>query len=72
MWVGFRGRFHTGLTPAFSPLEIGTTVTILVSDNEHEEPCEGRLSRTVLWKGRGEIPLSDQICRSFKSNTKKK
>jgi hypothetical protein len=28
---------------------------------EHEEPCEGRLSRTVLWEGEGEIPLPDPI-----------
>jgi hypothetical protein len=26
-----------------------------------EEPCEGRLSRTVLWEGRGAIPLPDPI-----------
>jgi hypothetical protein len=31
------------------------------SDHEQEEPCEGRPSRTVLWEGRGEIPLSDPI-----------
>ena len=24
---------------------------------ECEEPCEGRLSRTVLWEGEGETPL---------------
>ena len=28
---------------------------------ELEEPYEGRLSRTVLWEGRGEIPLPDPI-----------
>jgi len=28
---------------------------------ELEEPYEGRLSRTVLWEGKGEIPLSDPI-----------
>ena len=28
---------------------------------EHEEPCERLLSRTVLWEGEGEIPLSDPI-----------
>ena len=28
---------------------------------KHEEPCEGRLSRTVLWEGWGEIPLPDPI-----------
>ena len=34
---------------------------------KHEEPCEGRLSRTVLWEGWGEIPLPDPIsghCRT--------
>ena len=24
---------------------------------EYGEPCEGRLSRTVLWEGEGETPL---------------
>jgi hypothetical protein len=28
---------------------------------ELEEPYEGRLSLTVLWEGRGEIPLPDPI-----------
>ena len=28
---------------------------------KHEEPCEGRLSRTVLWEARGGIPLADPI-----------
>jgi hypothetical protein len=28
---------------------------------EHEEPYEGRLSRTVLWEGIGEIPLPEPI-----------
>ncbi|MFO0361945.1 MAG: hypothetical protein ACK500_08960, partial [Flavobacteriales bacterium] len=46
------------------------TMTILVSDNEHEEPCEGRLSRTVLWEGRGEIPLPDPIMGKFKKRHK--
>jgi len=31
------------------------------SDEEHEEPCEMGVSRTVLWEGRGEIPLPDPI-----------
>jgi hypothetical protein len=31
------------------------------SDAEQEEPCEGRLSSTVLWEGRGETPLPDPI-----------
>ena len=29
--------------------------------HQHEEPYEGRLSRTVLWEDWGEIPLSDPI-----------
>ena len=28
---------------------------------EHEEPCEVRVSSTVLWEGGGEIPLPDPI-----------
>ena len=30
-------------------------------DDEHEEPYEGRLSRTDPWEHRGEIPLRDPI-----------
>jgi len=30
-------------------------------DDEHEEPYEGRLSRTDPWERRGEIPLRDPI-----------
>lgn len=54
-------------------LEIGAAIVIFAgrvrrcnSDKEHEEPCEGRLSRTVLWEGRGEIPLPDPIVANFK------
>jgi len=36
------------------------------SDIEHEEPCEGRLSRTVLWEGWGEIPQPDPIGGNYK------
>jgi len=32
---------------------------------KHEEPCEGRLSRTVLWEGWGEIPLPDPIITAY-------
>ena len=33
---------------------------------KHEEPCESRGSRTVLWEGKGEIPLSDPItCKAM-------
>jgi len=39
------------------------------SDEEQEEPCEGRLSSTVLWEGRGETPLPDPIIYDFE-NTK--
>jgi hypothetical protein len=46
-----------GESRTICPLEIGTTMTTFGHViNEHEEPCEGRLSRTVLWEGRGEIP----------------
>ena len=35
---------------------------------ECEEPCEGRLSRTVLWEGEGETPsLYSTLYRSFLS-----
>ena len=34
---------------------------IIACVTELEEPYEGRLSRTVLWEGGGEIPLSDPI-----------
>lgn len=54
-------------------MEIGAAIVIFAgrvrrcnSDKEHEEPCEGRLSRTVLWEGRGEIPLPDPIGRNKK------
>lgn len=36
-------------------------MTNFVSDFKHEEPCEARVSRTVLWEGRGETPLPDPI-----------
>ena len=38
-------------------------VTILLKGVaiEHEEPYEGRLSRTVRWEGIGEIPLPEPI-----------
>ncbi len=37
---------------------------------EHEEPCEGRLSSTVPWEGRGEIPLPDPIMPNATTTTK--
>ncbi|HUN03426.1 MAG TPA: hypothetical protein PLS00_11265 [Niabella sp.] len=42
------------------------------SDEEQEEPCEGRLSSTVLWEGRGEIPLPDPISNKAKGQHHKK
>ena len=33
---------------------------------EQEEPYEGRLSRTVPWERRGEIPLRDPTMGKFK------
>jgi len=41
------------------------------SDAEQEEPCEGRLSSTVLWEGRGEIPLSDPIIANGRTTVHK-
>jgi hypothetical protein len=41
-------------------LEIGSTV-INFRRQQHEEPCEVRVSRTVLWESRGEIPRLDPI-----------
>jgi hypothetical protein len=37
-----------------------------------EEPCEGRLSSTVPWERKGEIPLRDPIklSKNLKSITK--
>jgi len=35
--------------------------------HQHEEPYEGRLSRTVLWEDWGEIPLSDPIVSYFRN-----
>ena len=37
--------------------------------HQHEEPYEGRLSRTVLWEDWGEIPLSDPISCNPKEQT---
>ena len=31
-----------------------------------EEPCDGRLSSTVPWERKGEIPLRDPIMRHSK------
>jgi hypothetical protein len=37
------------------PFEFGTTLTTFSPlNNEHEESCEGRLPRMVLWGGRCE------------------
>jgi hypothetical protein len=44
------------------PLEVGTTIALTGhAIYEQEEPYEGRLSRTVLWEGRGEISPPDPI-----------
>ena len=37
----------------------------LLCGHQQEEPYEGRLSRTVLWEGGGEIPLPDPINRQL-------
>ena len=40
-------------------------MTNFVSDFRHEEPCEARVSRTVLWEGRGETSPPDPIVANF-------
>jgi uncharacterized protein YdhG (YjbR/CyaY superfamily) len=40
--------------------------------NEHEEPCEGRLSRRVLGEGRGEVPLFESISGHCKKTPHRK
>jgi len=35
-----------------------------------EEPCEGRLSSTVPWERKGEIPLRDPISGQLKRQRK--
>jgi len=42
------------------PLVIGTS---LLAIYKQEEPCEVRVSSTVLWERGGEIPLRDPIVR---------
>jgi hypothetical protein len=39
---------------------------------KHEETRQGRLSRTVLWERRGEIPLRDSITSICKRRHKQK
>jgi hypothetical protein len=51
----------TRRTPTYSLIGNWYNRSYLSGDKEHEEPCEGRLSRTVPWEGRGEIPLPDPI-----------
>ena len=54
-------------------LEMGTTMRkkFLLCGHQQEEPYEGRLSRTVLWEGGGEIPLPDPIISHFKETENK-
>ena len=50
---------------------MGTTVSnkMLLCGHQQEEPCEGRLSRTVLWEALGEIPGADPIrCNTADNN----
>ena len=57
----------------FCALEIGTTMKFYYfSDDEQEEPCEGRLSSTVLWEGRGEILLPDPIIANGRKTPERK
>ena len=41
---------------------------MLNCDHQQEEPYEVRVSRTVPWEGKGEIPLPDPIVRHAKMN----
>ena len=41
----------------------GNKELIILSDDKHEESYDGRLSRTVLWERKGEIPMRDPIRR---------
>jgi len=52
---------------------MGTTIgnKFPISGHQQEEPDEGRLSRPVLWEGRGEIPPPDPIMAHFKIPSKK-
>ncbi|MFN9110414.1 MAG: hypothetical protein ACK5XN_10135, partial [Bacteroidota bacterium] len=52
---------NTGNNPIYSSIGNWFNHDYISSDEEHEEPCEMRVSRTVLWEGRGEIPLPDPI-----------
>ena len=51
-------------------LEIGTSMSLYNFVSEHEEPYEGRLSRTVPWERGGEIPLRDSTVGQFNRSLK--
>lgn len=51
------------------PLEIGTSV---IAVYKQEEPCEVRVSRTVLWERGGGIPLRDPIVKRNRVTRNKK
>jgi hypothetical protein len=56
-------------------LEIGTCIGLLSFYGlptlviKQEDPFEGRLSRTVMWKPIGETPLGDSIVLSMQKKT---
>ena len=49
-------RYHSQLSAMILGYIHNVLITFVI---EQEEPYEGRLSRTVLWERRGEIPLRD-------------
>lgn len=55
-------------------LGIGISMKISIFDviYQHEEPYDGRLSRTVPWEDRSEILLSDPISNYLKNETDNK
>ncbi len=56
-----KGR-ETGLTGYAGPIQCSLPIGSSVMETaEHREPCEARVSRTVLWEARGENSLADPI-----------
>ena len=65
-----RRGWHTQVTEIIQPLnkEEDMMKEAYAQSIECEEPCEGRLWRTVLWEGEGETPsLYSTLSRSFLS-----
>ena len=64
-WLIILRRYHNHNPGIF--LVLGYPVYFDIFVIEQEEPYEGRLSRTVLWERRGEIPLRDPTGRHWKN-----